>query len=164
MRGLWIVGLLAGCGVELGYPDMDEGGWFAEVPLTEPVGCAREYEPNDFENGDDYGSLGLVSLDRSPSVCGHLSSLGVNYNSGEYTGDVDIFVIETMREQRIVIDLDVHGSSDVDLHGQDGTTGEWRSDYDGEQLSFRPGVGLHLIQVSGVSGPPVDYTLVVWAE
>lgn len=156
-----MVALLGACGVELGYPDMDEGGWFAEAESVEAAGCAEEYEPNDFDGDDDYGVLGLVSKDRSPAVCGRLSSLGVSYSSGEYTGDIDIYVIETMTDARIVVDLFVDGSSDVDLHAQNANSGEWLSDYSGRQIRYRPGPGLHLIQVSGVSGPPVSYTLAV---
>ena len=151
--------LLMGCGVEVGYPHASAENWFEETEDLDAAGCAEEYEPNDNDAPGEYGALGLVSSDRSVSLCGDLSRLAHDSSSGTYTGDVDIYIFETLDAGRVRVALEWSGGSDVDLHLMDGTSDDAFSDYDGRFLSADLDPGFHSVQVSGASGAPVSYAL-----
>ena len=158
MRAMWAL-MLVGCGVEVGYPDANSGDWFEEIDDVDSAGCAEEFEPNDYDDPEEYGALGLVTSDRGASLCGDLSRLGVDSSSLAYTGDVDVYLFETLDSGRVSVVLEWSGGSEVHLHVSDGATGTWHSDYDGHYVSVQLDPGYHQVQVSGAYGAPVDYAL-----
>lgn len=151
----WIssLGLLSGCSSSL---DLHAARGEARGEIFDGVECAEELEPNDLEGDYDYDWLGLVSEERSPSLCGEISQTGTS-RGGEYDGDFDYVLFQTRGERTIEIEVEPEEDTPIDIFLAEDD--EWVYLGSGGEEGLPE--GLHTIALAAAEGEPTDYVLTI---
>lgn len=146
--------LLAGCASAL---DRHAPRDPARGEIFDGVGCAEELEPNDLEEDYEYDWLGLVSEERSPSLCGEISKTGTA-RGGEYDGDFDYVLFQTRGERTVEIEVDPEEDTPIDIFLAQND--EWVYIGSGGEQDLSE--GFHTIALVAAEGEPTDYVLTIW--